>query len=263
MWVSALGIVDVSLARPFDVWDVLLGLFAVLVFLVAALVCGAGGYVLLRAVRSAWLLDGTWLGERRVTRTVWVDLASAEVDTEYDERSRHQRVVVRSPGDGVVIRHTVSDDHGLLGTLSAEDLVELADAITRNRVRADGEDRALVIADRLRRLAEDPATDVHVPEPGSGGESPAASEDVDQQADFSREVRTSRDAWLRGLQGAAVLGPLLGGLVVAGFLFGFARQAVTVAVGIALLAVVKFRRALKDLRREQARRGRAGGPTAG
>lgn len=255
-------LIDVLLRDlPDSVTDVLAGLAVAGLFLIATAVCIAGIYVLMGMIRFAWMLNGTWLGMRHVVRTAWVDLATAEIDTGYDKRTGDQRLVARSR-DGVVIRLSVTNDKGVAGTLPADDLVELADAITRGRVRSGEPDRALVIADRLRQLAVDPATDVHVPEPGTqDGTDKRESESADE-APIPAEVHTARYVWMRTAQLAGVLVVLLGALLGLGYLFGFEGLAWRICIAIALFTVLYWPIAVKQARRKQLRQaGSAGEPT--
>lgn len=269
---AACGVVALSLwvlggkllrEPPKSLPDLLGAVVVLMILLSVTAVCSIGVYIMLRAIRFAWMLDGTWLGMRYVLRTAWVDLATAEITTEHHQRSRQQRLVARSPRTGDTIRLTVTGDQGLDGTLPAESLTELADAIIRDRVRSGEQDRAFVIADRLRQLSVDSATNVHVPEPGShDGEQrePAFGGDVP----ISPEVHTARFVWMRAFQFAGVLVVLLGGLIGLGYLLGFEGVAVRIAIAIALITVLLWPGAVREARRKQLRQARASGePTDG
>jgi hypothetical protein len=153
-------------ARPVQFWDEVMpaiGLSALP--LLIAYPFGLIAYLVLESVRGATWLAGTWLGTRRVMRTVWVDLSTAEIETDRSSngprqgRAWEQWLVAHAP-NGVTVRLQLTRG-GWTSLLPAPQLAAVAEAITRNRPRTGGHEQAYVVAERIRRLAHDPDTGVH------------------------------------------------------------------------------------------------------
>ena len=156
-------------ARQIDVWDEVVWAVAFsALLLLLSWAFGYWAYRVLESIRGARWLAGTRLGQRRVLRTVWVDLSGDEIETDEEvegpnryrrTESRQQWLVARA-ATGVTVKLLVSRDGQTL--LPAAQLTAVADAIVRDRPRwGSYDDRAYAVAERLRRLAADPDTDLH------------------------------------------------------------------------------------------------------
>lgn len=158
VWLLAASVVG----GPVRFWDEVvpaLGLSTFAMFV--AYLFGFPGYVLLEPLREAWWLDGTSLGYRRLLRTVWVDLATAQVATGW-RRATYRLVAVSRTGEVTL----PLQDGG--GTLPPDQVTAVADAILTGR---DADDRATAVAQELRRLVSEP--DAILPGAGTIDASPA------------------------------------------------------------------------------------------
>lgn len=157
VWVALRVIlVPPLLARPIRFWDEVVPAVGVAtgVLLIASFF-GFLAYLVLESARNAWWLAGTRLGHRRTLRTAWVDLSTADVGT---SGPGEQSLVARA-ASGVTVTLPVRRYGETL--LAADHLIAIAEAITRDRPPAGPHDPAYLLAERLRRLAVEPATVVH------------------------------------------------------------------------------------------------------
>jgi hypothetical protein len=170
MWFALRFLLIPPLAtRPVEFWDEVMpaiGLSALP--LLIAYPFGVMAFVVLESVRGASWLAGTWLGTRRVMRTVWVDLSTAEIETDRERppsegpgagRPWEQWLVARAP-NGLTVRLQLSRG-GWTSLLPAAQLTAVAEALTRDRPRTGPHEQAYVVAERIRRLVRDPDAEVH------------------------------------------------------------------------------------------------------
>ncbi|MEH1013572.1 hypothetical protein V6U90_10710 [Micromonospora sp. CPCC 206060] len=138
--------------NPINLWGSLLPhLFVSAGFFLGVYIVGAVSLAGIGVILYGAWLDGTLLGERRWLRTRWVDLSTANIDTEDDPRRDGMSLLIaRSPDSELQVRLPICRG---ANSLPPEELIALADAITGTRVRKGSDDAAFVIADRLRNLA--------------------------------------------------------------------------------------------------------------
>jgi hypothetical protein len=167
VWFALRFLVLPALAkRPLEFWDEVVPAVGISALpLSGAWLFGYLAYLVLESVRGARWLAGTWLGTRRVMRTVWVDLSTAEIETDRSSNGPRQGkpweqwLVAHAP-NGVTVRLQLIRS-AWTSLLPASHLTAVAEAITRNRPRTCRHGQAYVVAERIRRLAHDPDTEVH------------------------------------------------------------------------------------------------------
>lgn len=248
LWLVGNLIYETVAERPVNLWGELVPhLIFTIIGLMGVYVLGAGLYLMLGTILFAQTLDGTMLTERVV---LWkrVDLATAEIDADYNEtgRRRVQTLIARAPVDEAEVRVPIGKGSV---SLPAGELTALADAITSRR-RSDPDSPAFVVADQLRQLVSStvpfpPAArtasssvppSVRSGEPLHSDPSPAGSP---EPANDPHRTRNS------ALAVAIVFVPLLGGCVVLGFVIGRGPLGVVVASILGLSIVLELRRVLK------------------
>ncbi|MFG3701192.1 hypothetical protein ACGF5C_25260 [Micromonospora sp. NPDC047620] len=150
LWVPFDLIFESLTESPINVWGSLLPhLFVSAWCFLGVYIVGAVSLAMVAVISHGAWLDGTLLGERLWLRTRWVDLSTANIDTEDDPRRGVMSLLVAAPNPEIQVKLPVRG----VNSLPPEELVALADAITGTRVRQGPDDAAFVIADRLRSLA--------------------------------------------------------------------------------------------------------------